>query len=281
MYQTRYATEVLGFALVGMACLGSCGNPEPLSVAQESDCLYYARDDSSKGVQWACLFESPIVLAGTVVEVQQRDVPGAKGPLGFPMAQVKLIIAVGTVLQGRVTGPRVEVTGYQVRTRGKQPWKMNPPASEFERRQERLFFLREAQGRVRLVRDVFDDSLPLYGGTRLPAKFTALDPRTQGAALLLLPPKQENARRWRLHALGLITQAEHILGAEALDRFLYAARIVEDMPSEFAATFQENVNAFRLYYPQMKVRSRVPMDGCAQYGPDSTCRPLKDGFNEP
>ena len=269
LHQTRYATEVLAvLSIVGISVLASCGSPEMPTVRRQPVGLRYVPEDIRRGVQWACLFESPIIVAGKIVAVQHKNVQGIVGPLDFPIAEVRLIIEVGAVVQGDTAGPRIEATGYVVRTQDQQPWKMNPPAPTFERGQERLFFFRKSEGRVRLVRDVFDHSLPLYGGIRLPTRFASFDQKHQGVALLLLPPKEDNFGRWRIHALSLLTQAEHILGAEELDRFLIAERIVEDMPAELVTTFQENVNAFRLYYPQTKVRSHIPSGGCGHFGPE-------------
>ena len=263
--QPKYVTKISCTSLVlGILFSISCvTQPQQRRLEDE---LFYSEEDERIGVQWFCSFEAPIILSGEIVNVTYSVMQGIKGPHNYPIAKVHMSVDGGTVLKGTIRCQRCSIAGYILLTNGVQPRKWNPPVADFKKGQKRLFFLREVNGGLRLARDLYDHTLPLYGGIRLDMKYNHLDARTKAVALLLRPPLGEDYHRWSKELPILFGQAAQIIGPWALHAFIRSEALGEVGSSAVKAALRQEIAAFRTYYPEVATRAYKQQEQCPDFG---------------
>jgi hypothetical protein len=264
-YQTRSATSTaLLLSVMGILFCAACSTkPKEASYPGE---LFYSEDDESRGVQWSCSFESPIIVAGNILDVKYDMTQWNSGLQQFPVARVHIDVLVKSVLKGNVPLPRCIIQGYVFVTGGVEPRKRNPPVPDFKPGQARLFFLRQVDGQLRLARDLYDYTIPLYGDISLHEKYSALDAKSKAMALLLLPPAGENAGNWARNLNILLAQAAQIAGPGAVGAFLESENIVEKAPPTVRTIVKEELAAFLLYHPRASNNTAISTGECPDFG---------------
>lgn len=241
---TLPASLLLAVLLACAAC-NRTSRPQPTSAT--SDSLVYSSEDDDAGVRWWCSFHAPIVLAGRIESVHYSDERKSGGPYDLPYSMVHLSVRVGDVLKGAVTTPIISIDGFVLRTGGFEPRKGNPPIPRFDTGQERIFFLREHEGTLRLARDMYDYTLRLYGGIQADPDDSALDARKRAAALLLRPPSSDNATRWAGNFNTLLAQAHSISSRDFVLELVADRGLTKGVPSAIRATAVNELQAFRTY----------------------------------
>lgn len=258
----RSASGGLLCLLCGVFLLTSC----TATRVSTGDSLYYSDQDHRFGAQSYCRFESPIILAGEIMNIMHDTVNGRMSPYGYPLTRVRLNIKVEDVLKGSVPSGQCDVWGYALSTGGLQIFHMNPAVPDFRKGERRLFFLRRTKNHLRLARDVFDYSLPLPGSAELPTRHAHLEPRSKAVALLLQFPSADRAERWAKEIPLVLAEAAQIIGPKALDQFISAEKLVETAPAALRPVLRSEVESFRFSHPARVMRNFAPPLHCLDFG---------------
>lgn len=215
--QTKFVTEiikVLSLLLIGVLTSACYRTTDAIHH------VFYSENDDVAGSQVWCRFESPIVVAGVISNVEYIEQPMAKGAYGTALYLVHMDIDVDEVLKGTLPRQRLRIIGFVMRAPGPKQRDGGLQATDYKTGQRRIFFVREEGDTFRLARDNYDYSIRYDTGIHDNARRGDVVPRERAAYLLLVPERGADIQAWTSRLFSNLGVSTLLVGPVAVDKII-------------------------------------------------------------